>query len=56
MVKLALRPMLDEHQDTLAGRGLVVEKPLSLWPGLRLLPQIDLRLHECADNRRMGGK
>jgi hypothetical protein len=33
-------------EDTLAGRGLVVGEPLSLWPGQRLLPQIDLRLHE----------
>src|SRR4051794_17100950 len=33
-------------EDSLAGRGLVVGEPLSLWPGQRLLPQIDLRLHE----------
>jgi hypothetical protein len=33
-------------EDTLAGRGLVVGEPLSLWPGQRLLPQIDQRLHE----------
>jgi hypothetical protein len=32
--------------DTLAGRGLVVGEPLALWPGQRLLPQIDLRLQE----------
>src|SRR6478672_4159471 len=32
--------------DTLAGRGLVVGEPLSLWPGQRLLPQVDLRLRE----------
>lgn len=33
-------------EDTLAGRGLVVGDPLALWPGQRLLPPIDLRLHE----------
>jgi hypothetical protein len=33
-------------EDTLAGRGLVVGEPLRLWPGQRLLPEIDLRLHE----------
>jgi hypothetical protein len=33
-------------EDALAGRGLVVGEPLSLWPGQRLLPRIDLRLHE----------
>jgi hypothetical protein len=31
-------------EDDLAGRGLVVGRPLSLWPGQRLLPQIDQRL------------
>src|SRR4051812_45846155 len=36
-------------EDTLAGRGLVVREPLSPWPGQRLLPLIDLRMHEsCA--------
>src|SRR5215207_5616143 len=33
-------------EDTLSGRGLVVGEPLSLWPGQRLLPPIDHRLHE----------
>jgi hypothetical protein len=33
-------------EDDLAGRGNVVGEPLPLWPGLRLLPQIDQRLHE----------
>ena len=33
-------------EDTLSGRGLVVGEPLSLWPGQRLLPLIDQRLHE----------
>ena len=33
---------------TLSGRGLVVGEPLSLWPGQRLLPPIDQRLHEAA--------
>src|SRR3954468_5420440 len=33
-------------EDTLSGRGLVVGEPLSLWPGQRLLPPIDQRLHE----------
>src|SRR3954452_1416464 len=33
-------------EDTLAGRGLVVGEPLSVWPGQRLLPPIDLRLDE----------
>src|SRR3954467_3222022 len=33
-------------EDSLAGRGLVVGEPLSLWPGQRLLPPIDQRLHE----------
>src|SRR5918997_5171354 len=33
-------------EDTLAGRGLVVGEPVSLWPGQRLLPPIDQRLHE----------
>jgi hypothetical protein len=30
--------------DTLSGRGLDVGDPLSLWPGQRVLPQIDQRL------------
>ena len=34
-------------EDTLSGRGLVVGEPLSLWPGQRLLPPIDQRLHEA---------
>ena len=34
-------------EDTLAGRGLVVGEPLSLWPGQRLLPQIDQGLHDA---------
>ena len=34
-------------EDTLSGRGLVVGEPLSLWPGQRLLPPIDGRLHEA---------
>src|SRR4051794_8226520 len=34
-------------EDTLAARGLVVGEPLSLWPGQRLLPPIDQRLHEA---------
>jgi TIR domain len=33
-------------EDDLAGRGIVVGEPLPLWPGQRLLPQIDQRLHE----------
>src|SRR5947209_5791732 len=33
-------------EDTFAGRGLVVGEPLALWPGQRLLPPIDQRLHE----------
>src|SRR3954454_23931584 len=33
-------------EDMLSGRGLVVGEPLSLWPGQRLLPPIDQRLHE----------
>jgi len=33
-------------EDSLAGRGLVVGEPLSLWPGECLLPQIDQRLRE----------
>ena len=31
-------------QDDLAGRGLVVGEPLSLWHGRRLVHQIDRRL------------
>ncbi len=34
-------------EDTLSGRGLVVGEPVSLWPGQRLLPPIDQRLHEA---------
>ena len=34
-------------EDTLAGRGLVVGEPLALWPGQRLLPPLDARLHEA---------
>ena len=34
-------------EDTLSGRGLVVGEPLSLWPGQRLLPPIDQRLHDA---------
>ena len=34
-------------EDTLSGRGLVVGEPISLWPGQRLLPPIDQRLHEA---------
>jgi hypothetical protein len=33
-------------EEILAGRGLVVGEPLSLWPGQRHLPPIDLRLRE----------
>src|SRR3954469_21727573 len=33
-------------EDTLSGRGLVAAEPPSLWPGQRLLPPIDQRLHE----------
>src|SRR5689334_22099721 len=34
-------------EDRLAGRGLVVGEPLTLWAGQRLLPSIDQRLHEA---------
>jgi TIR domain len=34
-------------EDTLAGRGLVVGEPVSLWPGQRLLPPIDQGLHDA---------
>ncbi len=34
-------------EDTLTGRGLVVGEPLALWPGQRLLPQIEGRLYEA---------
>jgi hypothetical protein len=34
-------------EDTLTGRGLVVGEPLALWPGQRLLPQIEGRLREA---------
>ena len=34
-------------EDTLAGRGLVVGESISLWPGQRLLPQIDQGLHDA---------
>ncbi len=34
-------------EDTLSGRVLVVGESLSLWPGQRLLPPIDQRLHEA---------
>jgi hypothetical protein len=34
-------------EDSLSGRGLVIGEPLSLWPGQRLLPQIDQRLREA---------
>jgi len=33
-------------EDTLAGRGLVVGESLALWPGQRLLPEIDSRLRD----------
>ncbi len=33
-------------EDDLAGRGLIIGEPLSLWPGQRLLSQIDQRLHD----------
>jgi hypothetical protein len=34
-------------EDSLSGRGLVIGEPLALWPGQRLLPQIDQRLREA---------
>ena len=34
-------------EDSLGGRGLVVGEPPSSWPGRRLLPPIDQRLHDA---------
>jgi hypothetical protein len=33
-------PIANDLADTLAGRGLEVGDPLSLWPGERLLPRL----------------